>query len=265
MSLISKNNILNVDNYNQTFQDTVSTIFTKYMILLNSYLKQSLDDIFIQNKTYYIYVIKQGITILNNIFKILLLYTKNINIVYYNCQKAYIYYIEFIGQIGEDNHSFLQLNSKDAALFVYKKTIFDINHDIKKDLTTDVQSENIISELNLLIKIYNTILYKMIDTYKLNEVINLIHTDLHSIMNKIIKLQIDSNNNDNNYNDKINAIYIFSANFNKPDFLNYLDIFVKKIKKKNINFINLEQKILNYDIYNSHSPSKYIEFILTDM
>ena len=43
---------------------------------------------------------------------------------YYNCQKGYIYFIEFIGQISEDNHSFLQLNSKDASLFVYKKINF---------------------------------------------------------------------------------------------------------------------------------------------
>ena len=37
-----------------------------------------------------------------------------------------------MGQISEDNNSYLQLTSKDAMLFVYKKTIFDINTDFKK-------------------------------------------------------------------------------------------------------------------------------------
>ena len=46
-------------------------------------------------------------------------------------KQAIFYYVEFIGQIGEDSQGFLQLNSKDAILFVYKKTIFDINNDKK--------------------------------------------------------------------------------------------------------------------------------------
>ena len=42
------------------------------------------------------------------------------------CKKTLRYYIEFMGQLGEDGNTFLQLNSKDAVLFVYTKTIFEI-------------------------------------------------------------------------------------------------------------------------------------------
>ena len=112
MSSVSKNSIQNIDNYNISFQDTCTTIFSKYMVVINEYLKHCLDKVYIQNLQYYTYVIKKGISTLNHVFRFLLLYTKNLDIVYHNCQKSYIYYIEFIGQIGEDNHSFLQLNSK---------------------------------------------------------------------------------------------------------------------------------------------------------
>ena len=31
-------------------------------------------------------------------------------------------------------HAYLQLNSRDATLFVYKKTIYEINNDHKKNI-----------------------------------------------------------------------------------------------------------------------------------
>ena len=38
-------------------------------------------------------------------------------------RKALYYYIEFIGQISLEDHLFLNLTPRDAALFVYRKTI----------------------------------------------------------------------------------------------------------------------------------------------
>ena len=97
MFIISQNCIQNIDNYNISFQDTCSTICAKYTVIINEYLKHCLDNIYIQNKAYYTYIIKKGIATLNHVFQILLLYTKNLDIVYYNCQKSYVYYVEFIG------------------------------------------------------------------------------------------------------------------------------------------------------------------------
>ena len=70
------------------------------------------------------YVYLKGVESLTYIFNMLIMYTKNLSLTYYHCEKSLFYYIEFIGQIGDDNHSFLQLSSKDAILFIYKKTIF---------------------------------------------------------------------------------------------------------------------------------------------
>ena len=52
---------------------------------------------------------------------------------YFHSQKSFYFYVEFIGQISEDQHSFLHLSSKDASIFVYKKTIFEINDEIIKN------------------------------------------------------------------------------------------------------------------------------------
>ena len=226
MNNLSKNHINNIDNYNISFQDNYSTIFTKYLLIIDEYLKHCLDNIYIQNPIYYIYIIKRGITTINHVFQFLLIYTKNLDMVYYNCQKAYIYYIEFIGQIGDDNHSFLQLNSKDASLFVYKKTIFEINNDIKKDYISDTISKKLITEVELLIKIYNTILFKLIEKNTMIDVIKKVCTDAHNTMQKILKLSIDQEDN------KLQAILIFTFQIQKDNIIDYLDIFIKKIKKK---------------------------------
>ena len=85
-----------------------------------------------QNQRIYFFVIQRGIETITHIFNTLLLYTKNIELTIFHCKRAYIYYVEFIGQIGDDKNSYLQLNSKDATLFVYKKTIFEINNEYRK-------------------------------------------------------------------------------------------------------------------------------------
>ena len=69
---------------------------------------------------------------LYHVFRLILLYTFNLDAAYYHANRAVDYYIEFIGQIGDNNHS-LKSNSKDASLFVYKKTIFEISTDSRKE------------------------------------------------------------------------------------------------------------------------------------
>ena len=89
-----------------------------------------------RNIQYYKYVVSQGMATLGHVFLTLYLYTNNIELTIFHCQKAIYYYIEFIGQIGDDHHSFLQLNSKDAMLFVYKKTIFEIDNAYRKEFAS---------------------------------------------------------------------------------------------------------------------------------
>ena len=90
------------------------------------------------------------------------------NLAVHHCNKSLCFYVEFIGQIGDDNHSFLQLNSNDASLFVYKKTIFDINNEYRKNfvLTEEDKKKNDIFYLS--INIYNYILEYLIQKHDIN-------------------------------------------------------------------------------------------------
>ena len=78
------------------------------------------------------FIIQRGLITITNVFNIILFYSKNLDMAYYHSQKAYYFYVEFIGQISEEHNTFLQLSSRDAILFIYKKTIFDIHNECKK-------------------------------------------------------------------------------------------------------------------------------------
>lgn len=66
-----------------------------------------------------------GLNSIYRVFEYVLIKTKNIEKAYYYAQKTYFYYIEYMEQIHKTN---LQnaLNQTDAVLFIYKKTIFEI-------------------------------------------------------------------------------------------------------------------------------------------
>ena len=122
----------------------------------------------------------------------LFLYTKNLNMTFYNCQKSYVYYIEFISQIGDESHSYLQLNSKDASLFAFKKTIFDINSDVKKDFNLEQKHNEYLKIIDIFINSYNTCLLNIIDNYEITDLLNHYCIDLSKIFQKLSKLYNDS-------------------------------------------------------------------------
>lgn len=153
----------NIENYKSEFSCSSTEIFSKYIGILSEYFINCSETINIQNETYYKYVIIKGMETVAHVFRILLLYTKNLSLTYYHCQKSFYYYVEFISQIGDNNHSFLQLNSRDASLFVYKKTIYEINQEIRKTFISTVQDNVIMNNIDILIHIYNRFLSEKLE------------------------------------------------------------------------------------------------------
>ena len=154
--MTAKNNLLqNVDNYKESYTHNICEIFIKYVAIINEYISQYFETIKITDNVYYNYVMAKGIETLCHVFKTILLYTKNLNVAYVQCQKALYYYIEFMCQIGDSSHTFLRLNSKDATLFVYKKTIFEMNNENMKSHTYIIGTCNISDNINILTDIYN--------------------------------------------------------------------------------------------------------------
>jgi len=120
----------NVDNYHKELEQDINEVVNKYFELIKEYLNFIHDNIKIRNKQYIKFIIKRGLDTITNVFLNILYYTKNLNLTYFHCQKSFYFYVEFIGQITEDQHVYLQLSSRDAATYVYRKTIFEINSEL---------------------------------------------------------------------------------------------------------------------------------------
>jgi hypothetical protein len=128
------------------------------------------------------------------------MYTCNLQLTYHHCQKSYSYYIEFIGQIGDDAVTYLQLNSKDAALFVYKKTIFDILEEVKKKYTEVDVNDKKNKNVSIMMDIYNKVIETEIthltaEQLKNTEFINRIYTSVGRVNSKLCKLYYYSSGN----------------------------------------------------------------------
>jgi hypothetical protein len=109
-----------------------------------------------KNKPYYRFIFEKGIEMLIHIFSLIFYYTKNLELSIYHMKKSYYFYIEFIEQISDNNVTFLQLSSRDAILFVYKRTIFELNQEYRKNMEElTIEEKNILSIVDSYINIYS--------------------------------------------------------------------------------------------------------------
>ena len=118
------------NNYKEAVLHSVEDIFKIYVNLLNCYIEHYVtsthtDSFYIKNTPFYYYLLEKGVSTINHVFTILLLYTKNIDLADYYCKKIIYYYIEFIGQNSKQSEKKLDYNN--ASLFSYSKTIYNLN------------------------------------------------------------------------------------------------------------------------------------------
>ena len=258
----------NSSNYKPSIKNSVLEILNKFVEVIIEYMRFISEKLAIKNKRYNKFIFERGLKTLINVFSIIFYYTKNLELSFYHTQKAYYFYIEFIEQISDDNVTFLQLSSKDAILFVYKKTIFELNNDYKKNSKELCLEEKYILEtVNLYINIYKGIvLYTMNHNYENKK--DYINTSCNLIKN----ISETLNKNKMNY-EQIDCIYEFTTLlYNKKieivDFFNLLDEFVKKINLKK----KIDENIIKYKIYdvkmgdliNNNELNKIVEHIFSD-
>jgi hypothetical protein len=193
----------NLENYLKTINESASDIINKYYMLISEYLNFIVENIKFKNlnTNYTKFIIKRGFETITHVFTMLLYLSRNLNIAYYHSQKAFYFYVEFIGQISDDKHTFLQLSSRDASIFVYKKTIFEVNNEIRKNITD--LSDNDTVKLDFL-NIYVTIMQKI--TYFILE-------KDYNYLKQIQPNQFEITNNNLSYDD-IHIIDNFINNFN---------------------------------------------------
>jgi hypothetical protein len=139
MKLSDKNKTNNyslsdTDNFNSELAVSVEEVMNKYTELLVEYINFILENVKIKKFGYANFIINRGLDTITHVFNNMLYYTRNLDLTYFHCQKAFYFYVEFICQISEAEKLFLQLSSRDAATYVYKKTLFEINGDYIKKL-----------------------------------------------------------------------------------------------------------------------------------
>ena len=162
--------ISNTDNYNQNFEfSDTKTYVGRYVELINEYMLYVVENMIIQDDAYLLFLIQRGVETIMHSFKFLLMYTKNLDLTVFQCKKALYYYIEFIGQISDVSlqHSYLQLNSKDATLFVYKKTIYDINNVYRKNFIQSNNDKQFLNSISNIIVLFNATLFHLLQKERL--------------------------------------------------------------------------------------------------
>lgn len=268
--------LYNTENYYPAIHNTSQEILTKITEVLIEYMRLISEKINIKKKQYYIFIFERGIETLIHIFSMIFYYTKNLELTFYHSQKAYYFYIEFIEQISDDNVTFLQLNSRDALMFVYKKTIFELNNERKKTMPLlTVDELAIISYTDAHMHIYKKLISYILGhkDFKYENKLEYINTccdKIHNFVSILHKYKIKKN--------YIECIYLFinllvqhSTN-EKPelisisDFFDILEDFLKRIKdvKKKI----LNEKIIINKIYecsiNADGPTLFVDYIFIE-
>ena len=255
--------LYNVGNYKPIIENTIQDILTKFVIIIIEYMRLIAEKITMKNKPYYKFIFQRGLETLIHVFSILFYYTKNLELTFYHAQKAIYYYIEFIEQISDENVSFLNLSSRDAVLFVYKKTIYEINNEYKRNIIEpNINEQNLLVFFNSYKYIYKNIIQFIINHKEFKyetkiEYINLCCDSIELISKQLNKSKMNKKTND--------CIYLFISVLSDKkieidDFFKLLDNFIEKINlikklddmkiKQNIYDSELNNFINNNDLYN---------------
>jgi hypothetical protein len=249
----------NSENFKKELDSEISDVVEKISQLFVDYFKFITDNIKLKQTNFSRFIITRGLDTITHVLNYILLYTKNLDVMYFHCQKAFYFYVEFVCQISEDEKMFLQLSSRDASTYVYKKTIFDINIELKKNNEEVSDYTRLkLDIVNIYIELYKTLLLKIINDDFTNaenlEKIELIYKKLNALNNKSkIKL----------LNDRIEKLYYHIDNCEY--FLNICVLLVKKFIKNQDILNNCSNNFLsdNFKDKLEESPDKFIAWFMT--
>uniref|UniRef100_A0A6C0BRG8 Uncharacterized protein n=1 Tax=viral metagenome TaxID=1070528 RepID=A0A6C0BRG8_9ZZZZ len=148
-------NLKNPDIYKESLNCSLKDIYVCLKVLLEQYLKCCLDS----NTKVEKYYVDKGINIIVNVFKIILLYTKNLEITKMYAFNSIYFYIEYINQISnkESEIVFVNLTLNDAISYVYRKSIYEISDSYKKKFKLQKEDNIRFKNVNNLILLYQTV------------------------------------------------------------------------------------------------------------
>ena len=248
----------NNENYKKELDYELNDIIEKIVQLFMDYFKFITENIKLKKTKFSRFIIIRGLDTLVNVFNHILFYTKNLDLTYFHCQKTFYFYTEFVGQISEDEKMFLQLTSRDATTYVYKKTIYEINNEIKKNNEQISDYTKLkLDIINPYIEVYKTILLKLIhDDFTNEEKQNMVEKILKKLNNlnnksKIIKL-----------NDIIEKLYYHIIDINY--FFEICILLIKKVSKNVECLDNCSNKFLDEEFKSkvTETPDKFMKWFI---
>ena len=245
----------NIENYRKTIECDLGEVTKIYGDLLIEYLIFISENIKVKNNSFSRFIIIRGLDTITNVFLNILNATKNIGLAYFHCQKSFYFYVEFVGQISEDEKTFLQLTSRDACTYVYKKTVFDINNEFKKQ--NELINNEFKEKMDIIksyVNLYQTYLLKTIKSENLNNIKDL----------EYVKKIYDKLNNLNNKSEIVVLENITEKLFYKIEdsnkFYELCSLIVKKFVKNQDIFKNTNTK-LNSDDFNDKLTDPLDKFL----
>lgn len=232
----SQYSINNLTNYKTNIDVGVDIVLSRYTALVIEYLHFIFENNFIQTQENYIFYVIRGYETINHVFLMILYYTQNIDMAYYHGQRSFYFYIEFLNQTSNSQTVFINLSSQDAVQFVYRKTIFEINSEIRKNTIISQDCTNKIE----IIRKHGDIIKNIIYYY----LYNLIHTKYK--IEYFGKRMVDSlkniTDNMSGCNQELVELYINILN-------EYLVIDKYDDTKTDINIDNYHNKIVEFLLY----------------
>ena len=179
-----------IKNFNKELDVTVEEVMNKYTEILVEYIQFIFVNIQLKKREYVDFIVIRGLDTITNIFTNILYYTKNLELAFFHTQNAIYLYVEFISQISEAEKLFLQLSSRDAMIYVYMKTLFELNQDFVKNVEDCSQeSKNKFGMITTRISIKKMLLTFIITTNEPREQYISLFIGLSTKMNKICFLQ----------------------------------------------------------------------------
>ena len=124
--------LLNSENYNEEIEESVKDITALYMRIVKDYLNfMGKTDSIKKNTNTFKFIVLRGLETMTHVFNYILFSTKNLDVTQTFSEKSMSYYVEFISQISKlsspiSQQTFPPITSRDAVVYVYKKTIFEI-------------------------------------------------------------------------------------------------------------------------------------------
>jgi hypothetical protein len=254
-----------IENYKPILINSLNEILDKYIVLICEYLRYIVENIKMKNTNHFKFILMRGLETITHVFNNVLFFSRNLEMTYYHSQKAFYYYVEFIGQINEEQNVFLQLSSRDATMCVYKKTLFEIPTDYK-NIFAQVNEDYFykFDGMHLHCQIYKNVLNYILNDKCAQEegVMEFFIYRLEILCNKLNSVILS------NEESKVIDFFICSLNTKIIDTEKYfevLDLFAKRVCKTK--FILCEKKIKNkilnddFDSNLKQSSEKFITWV----